>query len=154
MLNQPHQYLLLMPNHFHPKFLISQIQEWCFDLTYKWKPLQRNTYKSFTWQTEFYFSNAHALLQTVNSLGLYSFINIQVAKRSFACVRYDYSNLPFDKRYIQQAWSLTLGWYATEFQKMEIEGKTTDDNVTYTKRYYEVLFRWIFVIGSHGAHMY
>ena len=29
------------------------------DLTYKWKPVQFNTYKSFTWQSEAWFSNAN-----------------------------------------------------------------------------------------------
>ena len=124
------------------------------DLTYKWKPLQRNTYHLFTWQSEFYFSNAHTEMRTVNSMGLYSLINFQFAKRSFACARYDYSNLPFNNKYIEQAYSLTLGWYATEFQKIEIEGKTTDSNFAFSKRYYEAMLRWIFVIGSHGAHMY
>lgn len=124
------------------------------DLTLKWKPLQRNTYKSFIWQSEFYFSNANSESQTVNSIGLYSFVNVQIAKRSFACARYDYSNLPFNEKYVQQAYSLTLGWYATEFQKIELEGKTTADNTGVNKRYYEAMLRWIFVIGSHGAHMY
>ncbi|MEP7169472.1 MAG: hypothetical protein ABI855_08905 [Bacteroidota bacterium] len=123
------------------------------DLTYKWKPLQMNTYKSFTWQSEIYYSNAKQNeLQTVNSIGLYSFINYQIAKRWFTTLRYDYSNLPFDKNYKQQAYSLTFGWYATEFQKIEIEGKTTASNVE--DRNYEALLRWIFVIGSHGAHQY
>ncbi|HKR07413.1 MAG TPA: hypothetical protein VJY62_22455 [Bacteroidia bacterium] len=123
------------------------------DLTYKWKPLQMNTYKSFTWQSEFYFSNAKQNeLQTVNSIGFYSLINYQLGKRWFATVRYDYSNLPFDKDYRQEAYSLTMGWYATEFQKIEIEGKTTASNVE--ERNYEALLRWVFVIGSHGAHQY
>jgi hypothetical protein len=124
------------------------------DLTLKWKPLQMNTYKSFTFQNEFYFSHANSKSQAVNSFGMYSLVNLQIAKRSFACVRYDYSNLPFNNQYIQQAYSLTLGWYATEFQKIEIEGKTTDDNAGFNNRKYESLLRWIFVIGSHGAHMY
>lgn len=124
------------------------------DLTLKWKPLRMNTYKSFTWQSEFFFSNANSKTLTVNSIGLYSLVNVQIAKRTFACARYDYSNLPFFDKYIQQAYSLTLGWYATEFQKIEIEGKTTDDNTLFNKRYYEAMLRWIFVIGSHGAHMY
>jgi len=123
------------------------------DITYKWKPVQMNTYKSFTWQSEFYYSNAKSNeLQTVNSFGLYSLINYQIAKRTFACVRYDYSNLPFNNDYLQQAYSLTLGWNATEFQKIEIEGKTTASNLE--NRNYEVMLRWIFVIGSHGAHQY
>jgi hypothetical protein len=123
------------------------------DLTYKWKPLQMNTYKSFTWQSEVYYSNAKQnKLETVNSIGFYSLINYQIGKRWFTTVRYDYSNLPFDKDYKQQTYSLTMGWYATEFQKIEIEGKTTASNAE--DRNYEALLRWVFVIGSHGAHQY
>jgi hypothetical protein len=123
------------------------------DLTYKWKPLQKNTYRSFTWQSELYFSNARMNKNTIiNSLGFYSMINVQVAQRWFTCAKYDYSNLPFNNKYIQQSYSLTLGWYATEFQKIELEGKTTASNIE--ARNYEALLRWIFVIGSHGAHQY
>ncbi|MFI5217877.1 MAG: hypothetical protein ACHQNT_00195 [Bacteroidia bacterium] len=123
------------------------------DLTYKWKPLQMNTYKSFTWQSEFYYSNAKTNeLNTINSFGFYSLIIYQVAKRWFVTARYDYSNLPFDNDYKQQSESVTAGWYATEFQKIEIEGKTTSINSA--ERNYQVLLRWIFVIGSHGAHQY
>jgi hypothetical protein len=123
------------------------------DITYKWKPLQMNTYRSFTWQSEFYFSNANRnATQATNSLGFYSMLNYQIAKRWFVTARYDYSNLPFDDSYRQQAYSGTLGWYATEFQKIELEGKTTASNVE--KRNYEAFIRWIFVIGSHGAHSY
>src|ERR1035437_8028925 len=54
------------------------------DLTYKWKPVQFNTYKSFTWQSEAYFSNANISKDTVvNSFGMYSFINFQFSKRLF-----------------------------------------------------------------------
>ena len=123
------------------------------DVTYKWKPLRMNTYRSFTWQSELYYSNANQNeSQATNSLGFYTMLNYQIAKRWFATARYDYSNLPFDKNYRQQAYTATLGWYATEFQKIEIEGKTTDSNLE--DRNYEAFIRWIFVIGSHGAHQY
>src|SRR6185436_1981394 len=96
------------------------------DLTYKWKPLRMNTYKSFTWQSEFFYSQARSDENTVvNSIGLYTLLNYQLSKRWFVTGRYDYSNLPFDQHYMQQSYSLTLGWYATEFQKIELAGKTT-----------------------------
>ena len=53
---------------------------------------------------------------------------------------------------LNRLYSLTAGWYATEFSKIELEGKTTDDNVE--NRYYQAWLRWIFVIGAHGAHQY
>jgi hypothetical protein len=123
------------------------------DLTYKWKPVQMNTYKSLTWQSEFYYSNAHYTdNNSRNSFGLYSYLQYQLAKRWFLTGRYDYAQKPYDKSIVEQAYSLTAGWYATEFSKIEFEGKTTDDNIE--SRYYQAWLRWIFVIGAHGAHQY
>lgn len=123
------------------------------DLTYKWKPVQMNTYRSVTWQSEFYYGHANLMENlSVNSFGLYSFLQYQLAKRWFLTGRYDYAQKPYDKDFVEQAYSLTAGWYATEFSKIELEGKTTDDNVA--KRYYQAWLRWIFVIGAHGAHQY
>ena len=123
------------------------------DLTYKWKPVQMNTYRSVTWQSEFYYGHASLMENfSVNSFGLYSFLQYQLAKRWFLTGRYDYAQKPYDKNIVEQAYSLTAGWYATEFSKIELEGKTTDDNVE--NRYYQAWLRWIFVIGAHGAHQY
>jgi hypothetical protein len=123
------------------------------DLTYKWKPVKLNTYQSLTWQSEFYYSHKnHTAASPVNSFGLYSFIQYQLSKRWFMTGRYDYAQKPYDKRIAEQAYSLTAGWYATEFSKIEIEAKTTDDNIQ--DRYYQAWIRWIFVIGTHGAHQY
>lgn len=123
------------------------------DLTYKWKPVQLNTYKSLTWQSEFFYSNAkYAGSQTHNSFGLYSFLEYQVAKRWFLTGRYDYAQKPFDKNIVENAYSLTAGWLATEFQKIELEAKLTNVNVE--PSYNQVWLRWIFVIGAHGAHQY
>ena len=122
------------------------------DLTYKWKPLSMNTYKSVTWQNEFYYSNAKYFNGANNSFGLYSFIEDQISKRWFLTARYDYAQKPYNKAIREQAYSLTAGWLATEFSKIEVQGKTTDDNIS--ARYYQAWLRWIFVIGAHGAHQY
>jgi hypothetical protein len=123
------------------------------DLTYKWKPVQFNTYQSFTWQSEAYYSNANIPnTKTVNSFGMYSFINFQFARRMFFTGMYSYSNKPYSASTVENFYSGTIGWYATEFQKLEIEGKTITSNVDKDK--YEMLLRWIFVIGTHGAHQY
>jgi hypothetical protein len=122
------------------------------DLTYKWKPVQMNTYKSVTWQSEFYYSNAHYENNAKSSFGLYSFLQYQMAKRWFLTGRYDYAQKPYAKSIVEQAYSLTAGWYATEFSKIELEAKTTDDNIE--SRFYQAWIRCIFVIGAHGAHQY
>ncbi len=129
------------------------------DLTYKWKPVQFNTYKSVTFQNEFYYSHAKLDSNAVNALGYYSMLNVQIAKRLFLVGRYDYSNTPYSNSFVQQSGSATLGWYATEFQKIEAQAKYTTTNEALAennneKQFTQVLLRWIFVIGSHGAHMY
>jgi len=123
------------------------------DLTYKWKPVQLNTYHSITWQSEFYYSNNHNMPgNAINSFGLYSYLEYQVAKTVFLTGRYDYGQKPYNKSVKEQAYSLTAGWDATEFSKIEVEAKTTDDTVN--KRFYQAWLRWIFIIGAHGAHQY
>ena len=123
------------------------------DITYKWKPVKLNTYRSFTWQSELFFNKAdYTTTESRRSFGLYSFMQYQLAKRWFLTGRYDYAQLPADKKIVEQAYSLTAGWYATEFSKIELEAKTTDDRVQ--PRYFQAWLRWIFVIGAHGAHQY
>lgn len=123
------------------------------DLTYKWKPVQFNTYKSFTWQTEAWFSNANISKENVvNTFGMYSFINFQFSKRLFFTGMYSFSNMPISDIIRENSYSATIGWYATEFQKIEIEGKISQVNMEKDRN--QILLRWIFVIGTHGAHQY
>ena len=129
------------------------------DLTYKWKPVQFNTYKSLVFQNEIYFSNANLDSVRVNTKGFYSMLSYQLSKRLFLVGRYDYSNAPYAKTYVQQSGDLTLGWYATEFQKIEVSGKYTTVNepveeFNHEENFFQGYLRWIFIIGSHGAHQY
>ena len=123
------------------------------DITYKWKPLRLNTYKSLTWQSEIFYSNAkYAADKARNSFGLYSFLEYQIAKRWFLTGRYDYAENPVNRTIVDKAYSLSAGWLATEFQKIEFQGKFTNVNVQ--PDYGQFWIRWIFVIGAHGAHQY
>ncbi|MGZ3943867.1 MAG: hypothetical protein ACXVJB_02940, partial [Mucilaginibacter sp.] len=131
-----------------------------FDLTYKWKPVQFNTYQMFTFQNEFYYSHAQQPDNTViNAIGFYSMVYTQVGKRTFLTGKFDYSNSPTSNLFVQKSGSITLGWEATEFQKIEIEAKYTTMNegleeYNFDKNFMRGFVRWIFVIGSHGAHRY
>ena len=86
-------------------------------------------------------------------------MNVQVSKRYFVTARYDYTNKPSSAQFVEQAMSATLGWYATEFQKIELQAKSTfskpgDLLNKFDENFNQVLLRWIFVIGTHGAHQY
>lgn len=123
------------------------------DLTYKWKPLQFNTYRSLVIQAEAIWSHKRLSgLETVNSCGMYVLATYQIGKRWFLTGRFDYSNLPDNSSFVERSYSGVLGWYATEFQKIEFEYRGTTSNVSLTTN--QILLRSVFVIGAHGAHAY
>lgn len=123
------------------------------DLTYIWKPLRRNTYRSFTLQAEALLSNqSRPAEEDVTSFALYALIQYQLAQRWHLIARYDHSDLPDDSEWNENAIGAFLGWYATEFQKLEL-GLKTRSGARFDRRW-EVLARLIFVIGTHGAHEY
>lgn len=123
------------------------------DLTYKWKPLRLNTYRSLLLQTEAFWSRTKITApEKITSCGMYSLATWQLQKRLFLTGRFDYSNRPYNASFVERAFSGTLGWLATEFQKAEVEVKLTSSNAT--DRTTQVLLRSVFVIGAHGAHAY
>jgi len=123
------------------------------DVTYKWKPLQYNTYKSFVLQTEAMWSRRKtAETGRVTSWGMYALSTYQLQKRLFLTGRFDYSNRPDEASFVERGVSGTLGWYATEFQKVELEYKATSSNAF--SQLTQVWLRSIFVIGAHGGHAY
>ena len=123
------------------------------DLTYKWKPLQFNTYQSIVLQAEALWSDRKVTQnKKVKSWGMYGLATYQLSKRWFLTGRFDYSNKPGSALFVERAYSGTLGWFATEFQKVELEFKTTSSNAF--NNIYQLVLRSVFVIGAHGAHAY
>jgi hypothetical protein len=123
------------------------------DLTYKWKPLQFNTYQSFVFQVEALWADKKVTeKEKIQSWGMYGLATYQLSKRWFLTGRFDYSNKPDNALFVERAYSSTLGWYATEFQKVELEFKATTSNTFAAAR--QLVLRSVFVIGAHGAHAY
>lgn len=133
------------------------------NLTYIWKPVRRNTYKSFEWQAEFFFSSLErpepdnnppvGLDLTENAWGMYSWVKYQLGRRWHLTGMYSYGENPQDPDMTEQAVSAYLGWYATEFQKLEIGPRLSTEN-NFGDTAFSGLLRWVFVIGTHGAHEY
>jgi len=124
------------------------------DLTLKWKPLQLNTYKSLTWQNEIYFGHLGwgEPTGTLHTYGLYSLLSWQFAKRWKVTGRYDYGQDLYDRSKTGWSAAMMFGWYATEFQKIELESSWVAQPGIQAGPGFKL--RWIFVIGSHGAHQY
>lgn len=123
------------------------------DLTYKWKPVQFNTYKSFTWQSEGLISQADTSSgRMVQTYGAYTYFEYQIEKRTFIGARYDYSGLPGITKSDERTTSLLIRFQPTEFQILALEFQIVNRN--YGTSFYQLTFRAIFGIGTHAAHAY
>ena len=122
------------------------------DVTLKWKPLQKNRYSSFEWSSEFLMSKRNEAGGEISSVGWFSNMRYQFAKRWFLGGLAEYSEFPEIDTMNHKAYSGILQFYATEFQKFEIQGRYNDGN--YFDSFFDVMLRAVFVIGAHGAHQY
>ena len=122
------------------------------DLTLKWKPLQFNRYKSFEFMSEFLVSKRNGVGQDLTSIGVYSFLRYQLAKRWFLGALYDYSEFPEFSDSHHQAFSGIVQFFTTEFQKIEFQYKYNNGN--FFDNFSDFRIRAVFVIGAHGAHQY
>ncbi|NOY06520.1 MAG: hypothetical protein GXO82_07805 [Chlorobi bacterium] len=122
------------------------------DITYKWKPLGKNLYRSFEWTAEVLVSSRNSPMKSVTSSGWYSFLRYQLSRRWFVAARYDYSEFPYDDARNEKAYSLIANFFATEFQKLEVQ--VQHGVPSGWKEFNRVLLRVVFVIGAHGAHNY
>ena len=136
------------PNHYGYSTAIAGL-----DLTFKWKPLQFNTYKSFTWQNEVLMNRARISgTDIIHTFGAYSYAEYQIEKRWFIGARYDYSGLTDNEQQKEQAGTLLLRFQPTEFQILALQYQYSDWN--YAKGVSQVALRAIFGIGKHAAHAY
>jgi len=142
------------------------------DLTYKWKPVRMNVYKSFLWQTEALQSRRHLDVlmdplgtpfldpQVMDASGGYSHVEWQFAKRWRVGSRYDWSGFPDDDRARERAISAVVRFLPSEFQEIRLQYKRTSRNDEAALRFdgerddSQIFFQWIPVIGAHGAHKY
>ena len=136
------------PNHYGYSTAIAEL-----DLTLKWKPLQFNTYKSFTWQNEVLMNRARISgTDIIHTFGAYSYAEYQIEKRWFIGARYDYSGLTDNEQQKEQAGTILLRFQPTEFQILALQYQYSDWN--YAKGVSQVALRAIFGIGKHAAHAY
>jgi hypothetical protein len=140
------------------------------DLTWKWKPLQANTYRSFTAQAEGLRSrrdvetlNGTALgEETITSTGGYLYLEGQWAKRWKFGLRGDLTGFPDSET--DRTWAAVgvARFSPSEFQEFRLQVKRTRLNPGAAARTNadgdqedtRVYFEWIPIIGAHGAHKY
>jgi len=121
-----------------------------FDGTIRWKPLQRAIYHSFIARTEYIVSRRDQPDGLQNSSGWYVSGDYQFARRWFAGVRFDRSDLLTDARLHDSGGSLVLTYWPSEFS--QVRGQFRRTNYAEGPAATEFLFQFQFAIGAHGAH--
>ena len=140
------------------------------DVTWKWRPVDRNVYQSFLWQTEWLRSRRNLetldlagpslVPATVSSTGGYSYAEYQFLKRWRAGARFDWTEFPDDALARERAVSGVVRFHPSEFQELrfQIERVTRNDAAAARAGGDEddtrLFFQWIPIIGAHGAHKY
>ncbi len=123
------------------------------DVTYKWKPLRRQLYKSLVWQTEFFFLNReNGAAENIKATGFYSYVEYQFGRRWFVLGRYDRAELPDNPGKSDQKYVAALTYFPSNFQTIRLQSTTAKDFQGESSTILSL--QWNFVIGSHGAHIY
>jgi hypothetical protein len=120
------------------------------DATYRWRPLQRSIYRSFTGRAEWIRSRRREPTGRLDADGYYLSGDYQFARRWFAGGRYDASGRADDPSLVDRGGSLLLTFWPSEFS--QVRGQYRRTNYADGPAADEFLFQVMFSIGAHGGH--
>jgi hypothetical protein len=120
------------------------------DLTFRWRPLQRSIYRSFVGRSEFIWSRREQPNGLQNSSGFYVSADYQFGRRWFAGFRFDRSERASEESARDLGQSFTLTYWPSEFS--QIRGQLRRIDYAEGETAVELLFQFLFSIGTHGAH--
>ena len=123
------------------------------DATYRWKPLQRAIYHSFTARSEVVWNRTPYLEGPSTGTGFYVSGDYQFARRWFAGGRYDSSDRASDLSLRDRGGSAMLTFWPSEFSQVRGQyRRTVYEGADYAAN--ELLVQLQFSIGAHGAHAF
>ncbi len=119
------------------------------DATYRWKPLRRSIYHSFTARSEMIWGQRFDPSGRNGAFGYYFSGDYQTARRWYFGGRYDYSER-LDREGHDSGASAVATFWPSEFAQIRAQYRLTD----YAEqiRANELLLQLQFAIGAHGAH--
>jgi len=124
-----------------------------FDLTLKWRPLQKATERGLIWQSEYlYFSQERGREPSTKGGGLYTSLQYQFARRWWIQGRYDLSGIPKFEEGKTRRWSALLAFVLSEFSAIRLQHSYTW--VQGSNPLNQIFIQFNFTIGSHPAHQY
>jgi len=120
------------------------------DGTFKWKPLSRSIYHSFTGRTEWIWSRHQQFGGTQKPWGMYVSGDYQLARRWYAGARLDRSGQANDASLVDTGGSFVVTYWPSEFSQLRAQYQRTNYALGSTAN--QLLFQFQFSIGAHGAH--
>ncbi|MEE9234373.1 MAG: hypothetical protein V3U28_02910 [Candidatus Acidoferrales bacterium] len=121
-----------------------------FDATLRWKPLRGTRYRSFILRTELTWSRRQDPLATQRAFGYFTSADYQLSRRWFAGGRYDWSERGANADQHDSGGSVILTFWPSEFNA--IQGQLRRTRFAEGETANEFLFRFVYVLGAHGAH--
>ena len=120
------------------------------DTTLRWKPLRRAIYHSFSARSEFVWSRRQEEEGTQRAFGFFASAEYQFARRWFGGARFDWSERARDPGAHDNATSLVLTYWPSEFS--QVRGQLRRTKYAEGNTANEFLFQFLFTLGAHGAH--
>ena len=120
------------------------------DATLRWKPLRRAIYHSFIARSEFAWSRREEEDGTPRAFGFFASAEYQFARRWFGGARFDWSERARDAAAHDNATSLVLTYWPSEFSQIRGQLRRTHYAEGHTAN--ELLFQFQYTLGAHGAH--
>lgn len=124
-----------------------------FDLTLKWRPLERAVYRSLVWQTEaIYLGRDREAAPDYHLGGIYSYIAYQFARLWWLQFRYDNFASLRPAGAERHRWTTMLALAPSEFSAVRLQyAYATAEG---ERDMQEILLQLNYTIGSHPAHNY
>jgi len=124
-----------------------------FDLTLKWRPLERAVYRSLVWQTEgIYLGRDREAAPDCRVGGIYSYIAYQFARLWWLQFRYDNFASLRPAGGERHRWTTMLALVPSEFSAVRLQyAYATEEG---ERDMQEILLQLNYTIGSHPAHNY
>lgn len=120
------------------------------DVTFRWKPLRRAIYRSFTARSELIWSEREAPGERRRAFGMYASADYQLARRWFLGARYDWSERAEEPSAKDRGTSVVLTLWPSEFS--QVRGQYRRGLYAGRPTANELLVQALFTIGAHGAH--
>jgi len=120
------------------------------DATLRWKPLRRAIYRSFIGRTELTWSRRDDPLGPQRAFGYFASLDYQLARRWLLGGRYDWAERGPDASLHDSGGSIVLTYWPSEFSGIRGQFRRTRYAEGSTAN--ELLFQFLFTLGTHGAH--